>query len=505
MGSPRHHPDSAPTAGEASPTVLTESAIVQVLIEQDLDRLREEIDRVLAGLPERRLEARRRITCELGFEPRPEVLQTIVKMAQNDRPGAAREIARRLLAVSVLIDRELKAVFEPRQIEIEILERSRNLLPELRSLAKREEDAFGRVVEALSLSDREFLLPIVEVLTPPYDVLLAAEVLVPRLQQMAECARTGELRAAFPVLTDSEVATLGAAVGSPGSVPAPSRVLVDATAMRTIIHDDLADWEAQQIFDDEELTESEEHHERLLRDKAAYQVVARRLQEQLDNALVAGLDPFAEEMRQVKRNLFATYLKLSPAIRSDETGWGDDADAQLRLSEEVIERVREAEHEAEQEAERVQGSRVVKEELYLNALDSMRKPVEKPRDQPVVAELRRQRRRTRTLAGVAVILFISVVVVYLVLPGVSSMRTNVYPSTFQQTLPVTDVTIAGPMVFAEVSSWYWKELERPEKLHKLEELGKRAARRDYQMLYLMDEESEQLGVWSISKGARLPD
>jgi len=272
-------------------------------------------------------------------------------------------------------------------------------------------------------------------------------------------------------------------------------------AMRTIIHDDLADWEAQQIFDDEELMESEEHRERLLRDKAVYQVVAKRLQEQLDNALVAGLEPFAEEMRQVKRNLFSTYLRLSPAIRSDEMEWDGDAESQRRLSEDVIGKVR----EAEREAERIRGSRVTKEELYLDALSSMRKPAEKPRVQPVVAELRRERTRTRILVGIAAILFIAAVAVYLVLPGVSSMHTNVYPSTFQQTLPVTDVTVAGPMVFASVSSWYWEELERPEKLHKLEELGKRAARREYQMVYLMDENSEQLGVWSISQGARLPD
>jgi hypothetical protein len=422
-------------------------------------------------------------------------------MAHDSPPGRCRELSRRQLAVWLLIDRELKAVFEPRRIETENLERSRQLLPELRRLAKREEDEFGRVVDELSLSDREFLLPVAEVLTPPFDGLLAAEVLVPRLQRFAESAVSGRLAREFPTLTEEEAAGLVAAVNPQDATVPPSRVVVDALAMRTIMHDDLADWEAQQVFDDEELEDHGDCRERLLCDKAAYQVIARRLQEQLDNALVANLEPFAEEMRQVKRNLFSSYLKLSPVLRGDADAEDYGEEAEQLLSEDVIEKVR----EAEQEAERIRSSHVTKEELYLNALSSMRTPVVKPRVQPELVELRRERLRLHLLVGIAVALFIACIAVYLVLPGVSSMRNNVYPSTFQQTLPVTDVTVAGPMVFAEVSSWYWKELGRAEKLHKLEQLGKRAARREYQMIYLLDENAEQLGVWTISRGAQLPD
>ena len=72
------------------------------LIDEVLLETRRHTDRVLDGMPDGRLEARRLITRELGFEPRPEVLQTIVRIATDaSRNTDLQELSRQLLAIRV--------------------------------------------------------------------------------------------------------------------------------------------------------------------------------------------------------------------------------------------------------------------------------------------------------------------------------------------------------------------------------------------------------------------
>ena len=73
----------------------------------ELDRTRTEVDRVLLEMPDNRLEARRVITGEWGFVPRPEELQTIAKIAHEPiGQGPLRKLSRKTLSLRVLVDHE---------------------------------------------------------------------------------------------------------------------------------------------------------------------------------------------------------------------------------------------------------------------------------------------------------------------------------------------------------------------------------------------------------------
>ena len=97
-----------------------------------LDLLSIQLDRLLATLPDRSLEARRQITRELHYEPRPEELQTILRIAEDEATGGPRfTIPRDLLRTRLVVERELRRLLEMKPLEVTEIEGCARVLPPL--------------------------------------------------------------------------------------------------------------------------------------------------------------------------------------------------------------------------------------------------------------------------------------------------------------------------------------------------------------------------------------
>jgi hypothetical protein len=202
------------------------------------------IDRVLDDLPEIRLEARRIITRELGLSPTPEQLQTLDSMAHGVAGrGPLRELLRAALALRLVADRALEELLDAPELDAERIHAAAALLPRLGMEIDAIEESVRCTLDGLAPADRECLLQVSHALIPARDLLIAGEVLAPRLELIALAGKHGDLTAAVPTLSDQDVALVATAVAPNESwSDGACRVCINALAMRTVIDDDLASW-----------------------------------------------------------------------------------------------------------------------------------------------------------------------------------------------------------------------------------------------------------------------
>ena len=325
------------------------------------------------------------------------------------------------------------------------------------------------------------------------------------------------MRSAAPGLNDEEIGLLASAFCPPhpeepsdeGPNDVPSRVCIDALALRAVIQDDLADWSKvlKECSDEEGAGAAKVAIlKRLKRDKAAYHMVTGRLQKHQDTALVAGLNDFAEELRRVQRGLFSSYLKLAPEINS---GGGATADRAKQAGDQVTEVQRLLEQCSAQDAlvEADRTKRITKEELCVNALKDV--------DPAMAAEItaaakrntrvRRERLRLRVLTSVAAVLFGLVVAVYSMKMRRGTDELRVPVAELPETLILSHPVNVGGMMYAQISHWSWDQMDGGERLRSVMELGQSAADQGYDMVYLVNENNEHLASWSKIEGAKLVD
>ena len=92
--------------------------------------VRSEIDRVLDAMPDNRLDARRHITRELGLDPTAAELQAIEKVAHDELArGPARDFCRSALTLRLLVDREMRDLYETPSLNVEQLSNVEQLIP----------------------------------------------------------------------------------------------------------------------------------------------------------------------------------------------------------------------------------------------------------------------------------------------------------------------------------------------------------------------------------------
>jgi hypothetical protein len=475
-----------PAASENGSTSTEQS------LDRVLERLSEQIEPILRGMPAGRLEARRLITRELGSEPRPELLQTIVGIAQDvTAAGVRRELPRRLLATYVLADRELRDLFATTQLDPKRLAGTARTLPQLVELSRSVEDEVGTAIEGLAMGDRDYLLHVADSLTLPQETLVAAALLAPRLELLVRHAREGNLRQAVPSLDDGEVELFLRAAGRRGG-EMPSRVILDAIALRTIIDEDLTEWnEIAEANADRPLSPElrQEFHDRLARNRTGYHVISDRLQKQQDAALVADLDRFAEEMREAQRRLFSTYLKLAPTLRSvADTGTEREERVETRASAPAVGPQREPD-----------------DRLFAEALKGLQRR-DAPEEGPSTAEKvgpKPSRTRLYVLLGIAALLIVGVALAYTILPTSKPATQELTPADFTQALFLEEIVPAGPLVYAKVKRWAWDSLEKRQRLQRVALLGDLAARRGYEAVYLVDETGEQVASWTEYSGTKI--
>jgi hypothetical protein len=286
-------------------TVPPKQEVETASFEQALSGVWNSVEDLLGEMPRSRLEARRLITRELRFEPRPEELQAIVSMAEERTDkGLRRELPRSMLSLRVLAERELSVLLGENRLEAARLEQSAALLPKIEREVQRLEAKLRSSTETMAgmtVEDRDYLLYIGKALRCPDDAIRVAMLLAPRLAQFLKLASAEDPPAGACGLSERELELIWDAVREPDEPgPQPSRICINALAVRSIMEEDLR---------------TRAGRERLQADNRAYQFVCERLQKQQDMALIAGLTGFADEMWEVARSLFAVNLKLLDALR----------------------------------------------------------------------------------------------------------------------------------------------------------------------------------------------
>jgi hypothetical protein len=454
------------------------------------------VEQSLGRMPDNLLEARRLITRELAFEPTPEELQAIVKIAGN-ASGPGSELPRRLLVLRILAEHELKALFGSRSLDAGSIERCTAVLPRLLRATEQAERAVIDTLDSVDAKDRESLEPVVQALRSPRDDLVAAQVLAPRLELLTRAVQENRVASVAPSLSAGEAAWFTAAAGEPVAADEPSRAVLDALALRSVMQDDLVAWNAA-LERQADLETRQEILDRFDRDKTAYHVVSARVQEQHDTALAAGLDEFVTSIRQTQRSLFSVYLELSRALGTQAPADGDEPVSEEELRQKCL--------EAEVAGEQYRTEAEVKEELCTKALGDLEQPAKAVRADPRLPDLRNEKRRVRILASVAAVLFVAVTGVYVFLPGGSTDAPAVLPQELSSAgVRVERLTPMGPLMFAEVSSVSWQQMAEDERRSHVAEMGRTASGRGFDLLHLVDEQARPVATWTRPGGVELAE
>ena len=472
-----------------------------------LTRSRIEVDRVLDELPNIRQEARRVITRDLSFCPDPEQLRMIDSMAHGRAgKGPLRESLRSILALRLVATQAVDELLDATTLDPQRIRRAGELMPPLTTAVRYMEEGVRANVKELPPDDRDCLLQTAQALIPSRESLITGAVLAPRLELLALAGAQDELKAAMPQLTDDDIALVHDFLSSETeSTGGASRVCINALTLRTIIEDDLVSWEMLHGVSEgnPEATGSREWSlARLERDKIAYDILAEQLQTRQDMALTAGLGEFADELSRVKGELFASYLKLTPALRdasrSTSTDAGVESTAQLDM-ESLLEQCALADNVAEGQ------KKVSTDEVYLNALRGMDGESAPPTPR-VVREhnLQKEKRRLRVMIGIAVTLAVIVVIQYGVrLREEPPQEVLLDVTDFPGKVLLSDAMAVGPMMYAQVSHFTWDALTEKRRQRRVEDLALIASDRGFEKLWLTDENQRDLATWSKTDGVEL--
>jgi len=461
---------------------------------------RSEVDEVLADVPTSLLEARRLITREMQFEPRPEELQAIVKIAGFTSTSVfCYEFPRQLLSLRVVAERELGDHWGERHLSAEKLEQAGTLVEELLEASEQTAIDLESNAEAMATvteEERSFLTYVAKVMALPRERLESAAVLVPRLEFVAKLVTNGSIREMLPELDEHEIEMFNQAVNlEDDGQKGPSRVCLEAVALRTIFSEYLSVWERSGYLDDAELIEQLQQsiREQLAEAETAYRVVNQQLQVQQDEAIAASLDDFAKEVRNAKSRLFETYVKTQPLMRQAAAVEFGSENKKRSLEDSLA--------AAEVADEKAVSDREASESLYLNALASLRQDRAAGRDMsmhPLAVAKRRYKRKLWLMAATIAVLGIAAAAVQWVLPNPAPDPVKVSLIEFQPSLSVIDAKPIGSMLYVRVTDWEGLTVQATR--FRAAEIGELASQKGLSLAYIVSVEGRGLAEWHANGG-----
>jgi len=463
------------------------------------------VERVLATIPDNRLEARRVITREWGFDPTPQQLQVIVRLAHDPvaKDGLQRELTRAALAARIFVELLLRDLIDTKELDAGRIREIGSSLPDCAHALQMLEVQFQAIGEGLGSVEREFLEQAGGALIPSGDTIVTAEVMAPRLERIALAESEEDVRSAAPLLTTAELQTLVSIV-----CPEPAdsttahyleadRACLNAAVLSAVMLDDLTAVEelADSVVDGSD-TDEEQALERLSRDRIAYRLVRGRLRRQVDAATMAGLGDYAATLRRSQRGLTHTHSRLVGILNAARPG---SVPADEIFAESIdLRRLIEESADEDSRADEARGQRI--RELYLD--DS--KGDQKPSVVYLAAyDLKSERKRIRVLTAIAAVALAGCI-------GVWSwhLKGDVNPlevplAEMSDTLILDQAVSIGPMMYAVVSHWRWEDMSVEERLSSVRALGLSAANHGYDTVYLVDEARNDLALWTKNGGAEL--
>jgi hypothetical protein len=479
------------------------------------------VDRLCADLPESRLEAQRMAAEALGMTPSAEVLHALIMLADEDTAEEIRtRQGRKMVVLRLMVDLEMHAVAGQDALDLDALERATGTFPDLIHYAKGLARQFDWTLPDLGPRDQERLEKLKKSLMPALDQVQALAVLAPRVAHLARAAREGRI-ADVPLLEREDQELFVAALPD-SPAPPPSRVCVDAAALRWAIREDLNAWDRVRptersdenadapaqgdalagLFGAEDLRLAILEHLKL--DVNAYQALIVRMQHEQDAARSEGADGVVQDVSAAQRALFAAYLELTATVRNPGgTAVQEDDEATAAARSRLLREIEEVEQAGMAPSEQV------KEELLLEALTTMR---DRGKEQPKVklpeSKLRKKRERLRryVLMGTTAVLAVVAVVVNVALMGDQKRAPDpiqVRATEFTSALPVNSVRAVGPMMISEVPSYVWQNLSDSERKRKAQEMGRMAEQKGFLGVLLVDDLKRELATWSERNGPRV--
>ena len=474
-----------------------------VVFQDHYDLVRAQVDTLLEHLSPSGLEARRQITRELHIEPRPEELQTIVRLAEDSATEGLRyELPRQLLTLRVLALREERQLYEMTPLQPERIEKAVRLFPDLLAAARELEAQLGEAVGSespLIMDDRDFIVRAGRVLSCNREQLVANSTLVARLAELARAVVEGDLDTRTESLAEEDRLALAAAITG-DSEQRYARPTIDALAMRSSVDNLLAEWRAMgpPSGDTESQRQLRESIlEKMRQTRICFEQLADRLQVAQDEALVAGAQALADEFRAAGRGLFSAKLRLAKLLREpfadevvEDLGGEEIESIQEMLGGSLL-------ADANSEAAPKQQT---EEEVYLGALKEMRdKKLKQLEERPdeIAERLKRERRRMRLMIASAVVLAItSAVVNFMILPSAPSEPVAPPVTDFSRDTNAERVETAGPIVFTHVDGW--NKLSESEKRSQVETMAGHMG--GFDGMFIIDEYGEVGAAWSPEKG-----
>jgi hypothetical protein len=441
----------------------------------------------LRDIPSSRVELRRRLEEELGFDARVEAVQAISRIAETEDP-IAEELCRRLFPVHVIAVETIREFWSALPLENATRTGIREI-EWLREAIDKADVESAIVQNHVSGNHTVRLRELRAALIPPIELLQAAAVLIPPFERLIAAVTEDRVEEEYPELSSPERDLLKAAVG-PGSGPLPDRATVDGIVLRALIDRHLA--EAADF--------SEQMEALLMADKVAYRQVSKALQASCANLRQQGHRERAELADSVQKTLFGTYLRMARVLNDG----GLDSQADQSEQEEAA-GIRAKIDDAEKAAEEVRAATELKEKLVQEAVDRSSDPKSEPNAPAAERDPAAERRRKRILFSVAGVMLVVAVATNVVLYRSKGSLSRVPTEALSAVIPVSNVVPVGELMYSEVSGWLWDRMSDEERIEKVAELGRVATEQGYGAVYIRDEQHRALATWSRTEGVRLAD
>ncbi len=426
----------------------------------ELSRNLETMNQLLDGLPPGMVEAKRYIAEAARWEPAPQVLQCMVKIADDEAEGGPRrEIPRNLLALRTLADKRFTMILDGDPPDTETLLSSARILSRLHHDLNRIEKELKSSLPELSEEDRRYLSTIHKALAPPREKFLVAGTLAraARLPGDPETDGTDDL----------------------------CREGRHATALLRLIRSDLASWE--------ECDGDESRRNRIWAalelDRNGYKPLSASLSEAKDRA-------FAEQRRadhvaldNLQRELFAEYSRLSRTLATGKHPVEERAPDLSGLESSIA--------EAEAAADAMNEERRHKRELVENAVHGL-KTTEATRPVPpdfAARDERTRANRLRILVSLLCLLAVAAVAVNLALAPKKIVSPQLSPEEFHTAIPLQETVSAGTLMTARTSDSLWSGWSERERADLLDDLVRQAEAKGFTSLVLTSDTGRQLAFW----------
>ena len=452
-----------------------------------LGQIRQQLDLFLPKMPVNAPDARRAITREFSYEPTPEAMQTIVKIAETIRDSAEPDLQTSLflqiLPVKILAERTLTSLLESERLHPSSIASAAGLLADLLSLARENEARLRSAMENAKPEEYELLERVSGHLGPPARVTVAALTLAPTLQALAQSAAEGAVGTAFRSLTAQEAARFARAVEHPEDSAGRDRNLLNALALRAMIHQHLDAWsELTRLGGGGPSMIAVRHglFAQLHRDRDAYDYFSDRLRHELDAGLATGQTEAADELRKVQFDLVNTYRVLETVLAEGASdGLGEPA-------------------------AKPKAGKSAQEEIRLAVLAQLKSRAESEDPHRGERDVGREQLRVKRLASVAGVLLIVAIAVNVLMWKGTSAPNPISPTDFNASPGLQEVTDLGPVLYSKVNSkWAWSTLSVTEKRERLAQLGLQGSARGFDMVILVDEGGRELAMWSVAGGTKL--